>query len=86
MVNGSRSRDRTEPTTMALLQYEKSASHMKAIKYFTYDNQITFNGKILKFIPAGFTNDDECPAWIDYSEQRYRANMGNIPLITYRCW
>jgi hypothetical protein len=74
MAYGTRINNVRDNTTMAFLQYERSASHAEAIKYFTDENPIIFCGKILKFIPAGFTNEEKCAQWVEYASQRKRAN------------
>lgn len=58
MVHGSRKNNNTDATIIAFLQYEPSASHYEATRHFTFENLLTFCGKTLKFIPAGFTNSD----------------------------
>jgi hypothetical protein len=74
MAYSNRINNPRDNTTMAFLQYERSASHADAIRFFTDENPIIYCGKVLKFIPAGFTNAEKCSQYNDYASQRKRAN------------
>jgi hypothetical protein len=77
--NSGRS-EKTQTTTIGFLQYENNSSHYEAISYFEHVQPIIFNGKRLKFVASGFTNELFCSSWVDYSKQRHKACMGNVTL------
>jgi fatty acid-binding protein DegV len=74
MAYSNRINNSRDNTMKAFLQYEHSESHADAICFFTDENPIIYCGKLLKFIPAGFTNTEKCSQYNDYASQRKRAN------------